>query len=231
MRQPDWDSGDGRVRLWLGDCREIIDGIEADAVVTDPPYGIKRFEKGFGYTRFLGHGAEIDGLEWDKKPCQETIDKILSIGGVHIIWGANNFCLPPSESFLVWDKFQTVDNFASAELAYCDAIGVTAKVFRYSIHLHNKQHKYHPTQKPVSLMQWCMDVVGLELEAIVLDPYMGSASTGVACIKTGRRFLGIELEPRYFDIAVRRIERALQDDRQSLFPVSKDTETQVELFA
>jgi DNA modification methylase len=195
--------------LHLGDCLEVMKSIpdgSVDAVITDPPYGIKRFEKGFGYTRFKGHGAEKRGLQWDKKPSADTVDAILSIGKHHIIWGANNFVLPPSESFLVWDKFQTVDNFASAELAYSDIEGLTAKVFRYSIHAHNHKKKYHPTQKPIELMRWCLSFIP---EAhTILDPFMGSGTTGVACMMEGRRFIGIEIDPDYFKIAEKRIYEA-----------------------
>ena len=195
--------------LHLGDCLDVMRGIpdgSVDAVVTDPPYGIKRFEKGFGYTRFKGYGAEKDGIKWDTKPSNELIDAVLSIGKNHIIWGANNFTLPTSESFLVWDKQQTVPNFASAELAYSDINGLTAKVFRYSIHKHNHVEKFHPTQKPVELMRWCLQFIP---DAVtILDPFMGSGTTGVACMMEGRKFIGIEIDPDYYAIAEKRIYEA-----------------------
>jgi DNA modification methylase len=183
-----------------------------DAVITDPPYGIKRFETGFGTTRFKGYGAEKDGIVWDRKPEKELFETVLSIGKNHVIWGANNFQLPTSECFLVWDKYQTVDNFASAELAYCDAKGVTAKVFRYPIHKHNQTEKFHPTQKPVNLMSWCIQLVSNEGDTI-LDPFMGSGTTGVACVQTGRNFIGCEIDEGYFKIAEKRIHDAQQQMR------------------
>jgi DNA modification methylase len=196
------------VQLYLGDCLQIMPELAGvDAVVTDPPYGIERFTKGFGYTRFKGHGAERDGLTWDKRPSDETIGAVLRVGHAHIIWGANNFRLPPSQCFLVWDKFQTVDNFASAELAFYDAIGKTAKVFRYPIHRHNQEKKFHPTQKPVPLMAWCLEQLPDDV-GTVLDPFMGSGTTGVACVQTGRKFIGIEIDPGYFEIAKKRISEA-----------------------
>ena len=199
------------IDLRLGDCLDILktlpDGC-VDAVVTDPPYGIERFRHGFGYTRFRGYGAETEGLIWDKKPDDDVLQLLLSIGRVHVIWGANNFNLPTSQSFLVWDKFQTVDNFSSAELAYCDAVGVTAKVFRYPILKHNQTERHHPTQKPVGLMKWCLEQAKIPIGATVLDPFMGSGTTGVACVQTGRNFIGIEIDPGYFEIAQRRIEQA-----------------------
>ena len=196
----------GNATLYLGDCVEILPTlINVDAVITDPPYGLKRFEKGFGTTRFKGHGAESKGIEWDKKPPKEFFDMLLNVAPQSIIWGSNNFELPTSEYFLVWDKQQTVDNFASAELAFTN-IKVPAKVFRYGIHQHNKIDKDHPTQKPVSLMEWCISFC--KESQIICDPFMGSGTTGVACVNMKKQFIGIEKEQKYFDIACKRIEDA-----------------------
>jgi site-specific DNA-methyltransferase (adenine-specific) len=199
-----------------GDClelmRELPDGC-VDAVVTDPPYGIKRFEKGFGYTRFKGHGAETEGLAWDKKPTEEMWREIFRVAPVRVIWGANNFDLPTSQTFLVWDKYQTGENFASAELAYCDLPSSTAKVFRYSIHQHNQTEKFHPTQKPDSLMEWCLVQAGSP--ASVLDPFAGSGTTLVACKRQGVHFLGMEISPDYCAIARDRLARI--DAQPNLF--------------
>ena len=197
----------GNATLYLGDCMDILPTLDkVDAVITDPPYGLKRFEKGFGTTRFRGHGAEKEGLVWDKTPEKSFFDLLLSKGENAIIWGANNFELPTSEYFLVWDKQQTVSNFASAEIAYTN-IKIPAKVFRFSIHQHNQIGKDHPTQKPVDLMAWCIDFV--PKAKTILDPFMGSGTTGVAAIQMGRKFIGIEREPKYFDIACKRIEQAV----------------------
>lgn len=198
----------GNATLYLGDCLEILPTLEkVDAVITDPPYGIERFKK--GSLRFDKIGEYAKGISWDIKPEPETFSLLLSMAPQAIIWGANNFCLPTSEYFFVWDKQQTVDNFASAELAYTN-IKMPAKVFRYSIHLHNQIDKEHPTQKPVALMQWCVNFTSGDK---VLDPFMGSGSTGVAAVQLGRKFIGIEIEPKYFDIACQRIENAQRQVR------------------
>jgi len=196
----------GNATLYLGDCMDILPTLDkVDAVITDPPYGIKRFEKGFGTTRFKGHDAEKNGLTWDKAPDKTFFDMLLKKGDKSIIWGANNFELPTSEYFLVWDKLQPVSNFASAELAYTN-IKIPAKVFRFSINQHNKIEKDHPTQKPISLMKWCVNFV--QNSKIILDPFMGSGTTGVAAIQMGKKFIGIEREKKYFDIACKRIEES-----------------------
>jgi site-specific DNA-methyltransferase (adenine-specific) len=203
------------IEIYNADCldvmREMEDG-SVDAVITDPPYGIKRFKKGFGYTRFKGYGTETKGIEWDNKPEQIYFDEMFRVGKLQIIWGANNFALPASECFLVWNKRQTIPNFASAELAFCNAEGVTAKVFDYSIHRHNHNDKFHPTQKPVSLMKWCLELTTNEGD-LVLDCFAGSGTTGVACVQTGRRFIGVEIDPDYYAIAKRRIQEALMQPR------------------
>jgi site-specific DNA-methyltransferase (adenine-specific) len=200
----------GDAILYEGDCYTILPTLPpVDAVVTDPPYGIQRFTKGFGTTRFKGHGAEKDGFAWDKKPTAEFFASLLKSCTESIIWGANNFELPASEYFFVWDKMQTVDNFASAELAYTN-IKMPAKVFRYSIHQHNQTFRDHPTTKPVPLMEWCITFTS---GAVVLDPFMGSGTTGVACANLGRKFIGIERDPKYFDIACERITAAYSQGR------------------
>jgi site-specific DNA-methyltransferase (adenine-specific)/modification methylase len=198
----------GNATLYLGDCLEILPTLgKVDAVVTDPPYGIERFKK--GSLRFDKTGEYPDGIGWDNKPAQETLDLLTTIAPQAIIWGANNFNLPTSEYFFVWDKQQTVDNFASAELAWTN-IKMPAKVFRYSIHQHNTIDKDHPTQKPAALMDWCINFTTGD---VILDAYMGSGTTGVACMNLGRKFIGIEIEPKYFDIACERIENAQRQGR------------------
>jgi DNA modification methylase len=200
---------EGGITIYHGDCREILPALwfGADLVLTDPPYGIKRFEKGFGYTRFRGHGAETRGIEWDRRPDSETLDLVLSSAKHAIVWGANNFSLPPSEYFLVWDKEQTVPNFASAELAYTN-LRIPAKVFRYSIHRHNQTStKEHPTQKPLALMKWCLQFA--PEAARVIDPFMGSGTTLVACKEMARLCVGIEREERYCEIAAKRLAQGV----------------------
>lgn len=199
----------GDATLYLGDCMEFMVSLgdsEVDIVLTDPPYGMKRFQKPLGKnSRFSGYGYEESGIHWDKKPGSDCFEEIFRVSRNRIIWGSNNFMLPASEYFFIWDKAQSVDNFACAELAYTD-INMPAKIFRYPIHLHNKTTKFHPTQKPVPLMSWCL---GFCKDAkVVLDPFMGSGTTGVACMELGRKFIGIEKEEKYFDIACKRIDMA-----------------------
>jgi len=199
----------GEATIYLGDCLEILPTLTGvDAVVTDPPYGIERFKR--GSLRFDKRGEYANGLEWDNKPSDDLFAMILDAAPLQIIWGGNNFKLPTSEYFFVWDKQQTVDNFASAELAYTN-VKQPAKVFRYGINKHNQTTKDHPTQKPIALMEWCLGFI--PNATTILDPFMGSGTTGVACAKLGRRFIGIEIEAKYYNIARKRISDAYAQGR------------------
>ena len=112
--------------------------------------------------------------------------------------------MPPSRGYLVWDKMQRFSN-ADSELAWC-SWDQTPRTFRYSRGQVATEGKEHPTQKPLPLMLWCLSFIP-DAETI-LDPFMGSGTTGVACANMGRKFIGIEIDEGYFDIAARRIEEA-----------------------
>lgn len=190
--------------IQCGDCLELMRGWPdgcVDLVLTDPPYGIKRFKQ--GSLRFDKKSEYPHGLQWDKKPSKSMLTKVLSIGTEHIIWGMNNLELPTSEYYFVWDKKQTVNNFASAELAWTD-IPMPAKIFSYSIHRHNQTDKYHPTQKPLPLMLWCLSYS--KTTGLILDPFCGSGTTCVAAKMLGRDYIGIDISPEYCGIARERLK-------------------------
>lgn len=187
----------GDCRLILGDCRDVLPRLgKVDAVVTDPPYGIGASVDVCRH----GHGKS----DWDLAPISsELIASLLSMSSRQIIWGGNYYALPPSRGFFIWDKCQPEDfSLAMAEYAWSSR-DANAKIFRFRPQAINKEH---PTQKPVELMEWCMSYLP-DADA-VLDPFMGSGTTGVACAKLGRRFIGIERDPKWFDIACRRVEQA-----------------------
>lgn len=195
------------------DCMDILKELPdkcIDLVLTDPPYGLKRHER--GSLRIDTDSA--NGLEWDKKPTQELFNEIFRVSKNQIIWGANNFTLPESEYFLIWNKCQTVDNFASAELAYTN-MQIPAKVFTYTIHKVMQERKQqggkeHPTQKPVALMEWCIKLAEKFIgeNAIILDCFSGSGTTAVACHNLKRRFICIEKDKDYWKASVERLKNA-----------------------
>jgi site-specific DNA-methyltransferase (adenine-specific) len=149
------------------------------------------------------------GLEWDKAPDKEYFEELERVSQYQIIWGANNFQLPKSEYFVVWDKMQSVDNFASAEYAWTNR-PLPAKVFRYSIHQtiqdRAKEHgAIHPTQKPIALYKWLLSNYAKPGDKI-LDTHVGSASSLIACHQMGFEYWGFELDTDYFNAATKRLE-------------------------
>ena len=147
-----------------------------------------------------------DGLTWDIPPDQTYFNELFRISRIQIIWGANNFELPPTEYFCIWDKEQTVDNFASAEYAWAGGdIKIPAKVFRYSIHRHNQIEKIHPTQKPIQLYKWLLKNYA-KPEFKIIDTHLGSGSSAIAAYDFGCDFVGCEIDKEYFEAAKKRFE-------------------------
>lgn len=196
----------GNAELWHGDCREVLPLLpKVDAVITDPPYGINAAR-----TRNSAKDGWVDyGCDgWDlTRPERETFDLFLQLGRVVIVWGGNYFTdwLPPSMRWLSWDKGQDGFSLADFELAWTNQ-NKAARRINYPRALSLKDVKQHPTQKPEAVMRWCIALA--EDPQTVLDPFMGSGTTGVACAQLGKAFTGIERERKYFDIACERISRA-----------------------
>lgn len=200
----------GNATLYLGDCREILPTLpKFDLILTDPPYGIG--EDGGDKKRRRGDKPLVvhEKLGWDsERPNKYVFDMLRKISKTQIIFGGNYFAdlLPPSMGWLYWDKMMGGD-FSDGELIYTSK-KMAVRDFRKSPFwgLNGGHDREHPTQKPVAIMEWCMTFTP---EAkTVCDPFMGSGTTGVAAVKMGKIFTGIEREPKYFDIACRRIEEA-----------------------
>lgn len=211
------------VVLHLGDCLDILPGLpRVDAVVTDPPYGISVCGNEGGVTSLSSGAKNYGKQQWDHSPISaEQIDAILSASKNQIVWGGNYFAnnLPPSQGWLVWDKINGAGfSLADVELAWT-SLDKASRLFKLSRTATFSEGKEHPTQKPIGLMGWCLGF--LPDAQTILDPFMGSGTTGVACVQLGRKFIGIELEPRYFDIACRRIADELKRPRLDLTPTHK----------
>lgn len=195
----------GDAVLYLGDCREILPSLgRVDAVVTDPPYGLGDWNNR-GSNAGRPFNSEITQA-WDVGISGADIEAMRSASRHQIFWGANYYLdfLPLSKQMLVWNKGIQGMHFNDCEIAWCSQWREACRVFDLSP---SGLEKQHPTQKPLALMTWCVDRLPKEAST-VLDPYMGSGTTGVACVKVGRKFVGIEINPAYFDIACRRIEEA-----------------------
>lgn len=210
----------GRATLYLGDCRDILPTLpKVDAVVTDPPYGIgeaggnaaKRQRKAGGNSKSLADQREYDALNWDDEPITaELIADVRSAGQWNIIFGGNYYDCPPTSCWLVWDKINGENDFADCELAWTNlpkAVRRICFLWNGMLRANGEQRGDHPTQKPIGVMKWCIGHLPDPANTI-LDPFMGSGTTGVAAVQMGRSFIGIEREPKYFDIACKRIEDA-----------------------
>ena len=200
----------GNATLYLGDCLEILPTLQkVDAVITDPPYGIAHLWKG-GFSDKHGWGKALDESitrnKWDEKPLDESaIAALRSASENQIIWGGNYFPLPPSRGWLVWNKPERNFTLSEAELAWT-SFDSCIRVFDGN---RSEPDRVHPTQKTVALMRWCV----AKTTGSVLDPFMGSGTTGVACMNLGRAFIGIEIEEKYFNIACERITNAQRQER------------------
>ena len=203
----------GGQRLILGDCLQVMPLLgKVDAVVTDPPYGTAdAWQGGFSQKHgWGGQGAMKDKRNaWDsERPPQESFDMMLAISADQIIWGGNYFAdmLPPSMRWLAWDKCQRNFTLADFELAWTSQ-NKAARAFNLSRSQAGKDGKdNHATPKPVALMKWCLGF--LPDAQTILDPFMGSGTTLVACQRLGRSGTGIELDEDYWKIACERVHKA-----------------------
>jgi DNA modification methylase len=224
----------GDCTLYLGDCLDILPILPKDgAIVTDPPYGMgwntdsTRFTGGMR-KRAAGRddwdAIREDSTPFDPSPWLDFKSAVL--------WGANHYAqrLPVGKT-LVWIK-KHPDLFGTF-LSDCE-IGWASG--GHGVFAHYKQFPppsrmaesnglvAHPTQKPISLMTWCVQTFARK--GTVIDPYMGSGTTGVACVRLGRGFIGIEAEERYFRTACKRIAEAnLQPDLFVEKPAAPEQET------
>ena len=224
---------EGGIKIYFADCREVIpDWIyflateKSFAVLTDPPWGnntqcnAQRFtrkespywnnvdtSKVTAHAQIVGDTEEFDPRPWINRHA--------------ILWGANNFTkyLPHSNGWLIWDKRKNAEDMAEkgwplgeAELAWTNVIGAT-RVFRNLwsglLRSEEKGEFYHPTQKPVSLMEWCIKF--FPADALIIDPFMGSGTTLRAAKDLGRRAIGIEIEEKYCEIAAKRLSQKVFD--------------------
>ena len=194
----------GDATLYCADCMDVLPTLDmVDAVITDPPYGIFSDKKG-AHSSIRDNQLWIE-CGWDElRPNPKVIASILNSAPLVAMWGGNYFAdlLPASGAWLIWRKPQAETGFSMSDAEMCWTNGGFSARMKTFLRRDGNQH---PTQKPVSVMAWTMDYVKGKT---ILDPFMGSGTTGVAAIQLGRKFIGIEREPKYFDIACERIAAA-----------------------
>jgi len=193
----------GNAELWHGDCREVLPLLpKCDLIVTDPPYGI-----GYAANPIVGKGKKAsnhEGKAWDDEiPPAWLFGLMQEKAKQLVIWGGNYYDLPQTRGWLSWFKPDAPPSMGNFELALT-SFDRPARQLSVSIGETNPERVGHPTQKPLRLIEWCVgSAPGAQT---CIDPFMGSGTTGVACVRLGLHFIGIERERKYFDIACRRIE-------------------------
>ena len=201
----------GRAVLVQADCRDVLPVLgKVDACVTDPPYGIGEAAGKAKSRGKLAAAIDYGNDDWDNEPiAPETMAKVRTAARWQIIFGGNYYDCPPASCWLVWDKENGDNDFADCELAWTNLPKAVRRIkFMWNgmLRANGEQRGDHPTQKPIGVMKWCIG--HLPHGETILDPFMGSGTTGVAAVQMGRDFIGIEREAKYFDIACRRIEQA-----------------------
>ena len=214
----------GDATLYLGDCLEILPTLgKVDAVVTDPPYGIAYSHSGGGKGLHSGlktnqhHAFARQAIAGDNRP----FDPIPFCQWPCVLFGADHYAnrLPQDGVFHIWDKDPRGklewDSFSDAEIAWTNW-QTRRRVFRFLwkglCQEGAATKRQHPTMKPVEVMVWCIMMLKKEPH-VILDPFMGSGTTGIACANIGRKFIGIEIDKGYFDIACERIRAAYAQGR------------------
>jgi len=198
--------------IYNADCLEVLPQLRpVDLVLTDPPYGIGRSWSGNGARR------EYEDLDWDCAPPDvETLQALLGISKQQIIWGGNYFALPLARCWFIWDKCQYGLLQGDGEMAWTslDEPLRIVKIPRVDL---IPDGAWHPTQKPVKLMKWCL-MRALQATT-VLDPFMGSGTTLVAAKQLGRAAIGIEKEEKYCELAVKRLSQEVMEFEKAEIPV------------
>ena len=194
-----------KIEITNEDCMELLKRTPDkfyDLAICDPPYGLERFKKGGSHVN--KHGSEKG--QWNnEKPTKEYFKELFRVSKNQIIWGANNFELPTSEYFIIWQKSNAEDfSFAMCEMAWTNS-KVPAKVFKHYHVQTEDQNKIHPTQKPVELYKWLLDKYAKQGDKI-LDTHLGSGSIAIACHDYGFELTGCELDKEYFDKGVERVK-------------------------
>lgn len=216
-------------RVYNMDCMEFMRKCPDkyfELAIVDPPYNLARFQNGIGKNnRFK---IKTKNTDWNNNaPTKEYFLELFKVSKNQIIWGANNFILPQTEYFCIWNKKQSVECFASAEYAWVSmGLKQPAKVFDYSIKKHNYTEKIHPTQKPVKLYEWILKNYA-KLGDKILDTHLGSASSRIAAYKMGFDFWGTETDLDYFNQANERFNTAIA---MPLFDAPKQEIVQTKLY-
>lgn len=195
------------ITIYNADCRDILPHLpKVDLVLTDPPYGIGEAAGKNKSRSSLAISKDYGHSDWDNHPVSwEVVSAVIDSGSKAIVWGGNYYPVPPTPSWLVWDKRNGANDFADCELAWSN-IGCAVRKIEHLWHgmiRQDNERRDHPTQKPLKVMSWCLSFV--PDAQTILDPFMGSGTTLVAAKMLGKEAIGIEIEEKYCAIAVERL--------------------------
>ncbi len=199
----------GGITIYNADCRKVLPWLgKFDLLLTDPPYGLGEKLRG-GKTGMM-NGCFNDMVDegWDKAPEPWEIRAMVQAAQHYIVWGGNYFCdsLQGSQCVLVWDKMNGTNPMADCEVALT-SFDTGAKLFSRHHFSKGCGGKVHPTQKPLPVISWCLKLAG-DVSSVV-DPFMGSGTTLVACKLAGIRAVGIEINEKYCEAAVKRLAQGV----------------------
>ena len=201
LPKPYYEDEEHGIVIYNADCRDILPHLpKVDLLLTDPPYGIDFAGQPTNYQRLAG----MKPKSWDKKA--PVLTEWVQLAAHACIWGGNYFQLPPKRGWLAWYKRDSPESFGDLELAWTTCETVT-RLFDWTISATNRERVGHPTQKPLALMLWCLGF--FPKTQTVLDPFMGSGTTLVACKQLGRKCIGIEIDEKYCEIAARRLSQGM----------------------
>lgn len=218
------------------DAQAGVVGCATLDLITDPPYGIsadraQAARAGRRGGAALAKSTDYGYSDWDREACSSEILALMrQLSRYQIIFGGNYFALPPARCWLVWDKQNGENTYADCELAWTNIDKPVRRVcWRWHGMLRKgSEDRVHPTQKPIGVMEWSIGHLPSN-DGTILDPFMGSGTTGVVCAKLGRKFIGIEIEPKYFDVACKRIEQAYAQPDLFVEPPEKPTQEAMDL--
>lgn len=190
-----------------------------DLLLTDPPYGIDIIGQRIKKDPEGRHGyRQFKQKSWDcQRPTREAFNEMIRVSKNQVIWGGNYFAdlLPASQGWLVWNKGQREFSLADGELAWT-SFNKALRIFDYSRSQALKDGKIHPTQKPLALFEWVLNMRAKKGD-LILDCYSGSGTTAIVCDKLGLDFVALELDEDYFNDSVLRYQEAKR--QKKLFPI------------
>ncbi len=214
------------ITIYNCDCREILPSLSADLLLADPPYGLGAARRSFGANGVKRHMTglvagkviaprDYGDSAWDDEPCPLDLLKLaMSRCPLQIIWGGNYFDFGIARCWLVWDKLRGDTDYADGELAWTNLDRAVRIIrWRWNGFLQQnsgdkKEERYHPTQKPFSVMAWAIKQAPQSVQSL-LDPFMGVGSSLIAAKALGITGIGIEICERYCEIAAKRLSQEI----------------------